>query len=173
MLANLIPAEIFSYDQKTRLCRVKIDGITDGAEVYPEAEILYPIGDKSHHTELEILPGDPVWLAFQYGDPRYPVIAGSRAKNTGNMLDWRKYHHKNIELSADGTLILRAKDIQFIAENSLTTTASSISTTAKTIDMNARISLTGDGLTHNGLDVGSTHKHGEVLRGGDLTSIPK
>ncbi len=108
MFANLIPAVVDSYDQKKRTCRIRIDGITDGGDILPEAEILYPIGDKSHHTELEILSGDLVWVAFQFGDPRYPVICGSRAKNDGNLIDWRRYHHANIELNADGDLYLKA-----------------------------------------------------------------
>lgn len=108
MFPSLIPAVVESYDQATRTCRISIDGITDGADVMPEAEILYPIGDKSQHTELEILAGDLVWVAFQNGDPRYPVICGSRAKNAGNSADWRKYHHANIELNADGDIYLKA-----------------------------------------------------------------
>lgn len=99
------PAIVKSYDQARRTCRIEIPGLTDGGDVLPEAEIEYPIGDKSRNgqfqTELEILPNDTVWVAFIGGDPRYPVITGYRNPQTGNSADWRRYHHQNIELLAD------------------------------------------------------------------------
>ncbi|WP_162019295.1 hypothetical protein [Undibacterium crateris] len=115
------------------MCRIQIDGITDGAEVLPQAEILYPIGDKSQHTELEILKGDLVWLAFQFGDPRYPVIVGSRAKNTGNMLDWRKYHHANIELNADGTMYFKVGKLFHVVTDKAIVEANEITVLANDI----------------------------------------
>lgn len=99
------PAIVKSYDQARRTCRVEIPGITDGGDVLPEAEIEYPVGDKSragkYETELEILPGDTVWIAFIGGDPRYPIITGYRNPQAGNSADWRRYHHKNYELLTD------------------------------------------------------------------------
>lgn len=114
------PAIVKSYDQSRRTCRVEIPGITDGAEVLPEAEILYPIGDKQRAsdnnevhpgvtffpTEIEICPSDTVWVMFIGGDPRYPLIMGYRAPRAGNSVDWRRWHHKNIELIADDELRL-------------------------------------------------------------------
>lgn len=106
------PAVVSSYDQNRRTCRVSIPGVTDGGDVLPEAEIEYPIGDKSragaNTTEIEITPGDPVWIAFIGGDPRYPVITGYRNPQSGNSVDWRRWHHKNIELLADKVMNLTA-----------------------------------------------------------------
>ena len=99
------PAIVKTYDQARRTCRVEIPGITDGGDVLPEAEIEYPVGDKSrsgqYETELEILPGDTVWIAFIGGDPRYPIITGYRNPQAGNSADWRRYHHQNYELLTD------------------------------------------------------------------------
>ncbi len=99
------PAIVRTYNQARRTCRIEIPGLTDGAEVYPEAEIEYPIGDKArsgqYETELEILPGDTVWISFIGGDPRYPIITGYRNPQTGNSADWRRYHHKNSEVLTD------------------------------------------------------------------------
>ena len=99
------PAIVKSYNQQRRTCRIEIPGLTDGGDVYPEAEIEYPIGDKSrigqYQTELEILPGDTVWVSFIGGDPRYPIITGYRNPQTGNSADWRRYHHKNYENLTD------------------------------------------------------------------------
>lgn len=112
--AGRYPAVVKEYDQETRTCRVEIPGLTDGADVLPLAEIEYPIGDKSaagdYSTELEILEGDTVWIAFIGGDPRFPIITGYRNPQTGNSADWRRIHHANIEQVADETLHLQVGD---------------------------------------------------------------
>jgi hypothetical protein len=99
------PAIVRGYDAAARMCRVEIPGLTDGGDVLPEAEIEYPIGDTSragaNTTEIEITPGDAVWIAFIGGDARYPVITGYRNPQAGNSVDWRRWHHKNMELLAD------------------------------------------------------------------------
>lgn len=107
-LSNYTPGFVVSYDAATRLCRVRIPGLTDGSDVLPLAMLSYPIGDKSEHTELRILPGDRVWLDFVNGDARYPIITGFRPKETDNAIAWRRWHHENIELLAD-------EDMQLIA----------------------------------------------------------
>ena len=109
------PAVVKSYDAVSRLCRVQIPGINDGAEVYPQAEIIYPLGDKSksgtHSTEIEILAGDLVWVEFVGGNPEYPVITGYRNPQTGNSLAWRKWHHVNLALDGDATINVTAPAI--------------------------------------------------------------
>lgn len=93
---NLIPAFVVSYNQAARTCTVRVPY----SDETPVAEFCYPMGDKSEHTEIEILEGDRVWLAFINGDQKYPVIMGYRPKRKGNAPGWRKYHHQNIELNA-------------------------------------------------------------------------
>lgn len=95
------PAEVVSYDAAKRQCRIKIPGITDGSPELPIAEIAQSLGDMSEMTEIEILPGDRVWIMFAQGDPRFPVITWYRAKNVGNRIDWRRWRHKNMELLFD------------------------------------------------------------------------
>lgn len=108
MMLGKWPGVVHSYDPDTRTVRVKIDGVTDGAEMYPEAHFEYPIGDKSKHTEIRILAGDEVWLEFMRGDARYPIITGYRTKETGNAVGWRRWHHDNFETEADGEVIIKA-----------------------------------------------------------------
>lgn len=107
------PAIVRSYDQARRTCRVEIPGLTDGGDVLLEAEIEYPVGMKSrtgaNETEIEITPGDTVWIAFIGGDARYPIITGYRNPQAGNSIDWRRWHHKNLELLADAVMRLIAQ----------------------------------------------------------------
>lgn len=108
MRHNLTPGFVESYDPDRKTCRVQIPGQTDGAEVLPEAEFCFPVGDKSEHTDIRILKGDRVWLAFINGDARYPVIMGFRPRQTGNETAWRRFHHDNIEHQADTDLHFQA-----------------------------------------------------------------
>jgi hypothetical protein len=128
------PAIVRSYDPARRTCRVEIPGLTDGGDVFPEAEIEYPIGDKSRagafETEIEILPGDTVWIAFIGGDPRYPIITGWRNPQAGNSLAWRRWHHANVEILADGTMRLA------VGASEIVLTPSGIVINAPRIDLN-------------------------------------
>jgi hypothetical protein len=111
------PGEVASYDGPSRTCRVRIPGVTDGSNVLPVAEIEYPIGDRSddanskNHTEIRIQVGDPVWLEFECGDPRFPIITGARSKREGNPTNWRRWRHPNIEITADNELIINASNV--------------------------------------------------------------
>lgn len=113
-MVGKFPAIVKTYDQARRTCRVEIPAINTGGDVFPEAEIEYSIGDKSRsgiwETEIEILEGDTVWVEFIGGDPRYPIITGWRNPQTGNSKDWRRWHHKNINLEAEKEIIIEAHE---------------------------------------------------------------
>ena len=110
LMPGRYPAIVKTYNQARRTCRIEIPGLTDGGDVLPEAELSYPLGCKSRDgsfaTEIEILPGDTVWIEFIGGDPRYPIITGYRNPQSGNSADWRRWHHANIELIADAEMRL-------------------------------------------------------------------
>lgn len=108
MMLGKWPGEVASYDADKRTVRVKIDGVTDGAEMFPEAQFEYAFGDKSNHTEIRVLQGDLVWIEFMRGDSRYPIITGYRTRETGNVVGWRRWHHDNFETEADGEVIIKA-----------------------------------------------------------------
>lgn len=167
LMAGRYPAVVQSYNQSKRTCRISIPGMTDGGDVLPEAEIEYPIGDKSRSganaTELEITAGDTVWVAFIGGDPRYPIITGYRNPQAGNSADWRRIHHKNIEQLSDDTHHVQAgKTVKIDAGDTVEITAgtsitlkvggatllfnsSSITQTAGQISLNGAISGGGSG----------------------------
>lgn len=104
-LPGRYPAIVRSYSQARRTCRVEIPGLTDGGDVLPEAELDYGLGDRSRNgeftTEYEILPGDTVWVEFIGADSRYPVVISFRNPQVGNSVDWRRWHHRNVELLSD------------------------------------------------------------------------
>lgn len=162
------PAIVRSYDQERRTCRVEIPGLTDGADVLPEAEIEYAIGDKSrtgnHATEIEILAGDTVWIAFIGGDPRYPIITGYRNPQSGNDIDWRRFHHANIEMTADGVLRLNATSLEI--------NAPTVTINATDTNIVSKVNVTGSELKHNGVSISSTHKHSNVTVGSSNSGNP-
>lgn len=114
----------------------------------PRPKFEYKAGDKAAHgqysTELEILPGDTVWIAFIGGDPRYPIITGYRNPQAGNSVDWRRYHHKNYELICDRIIRLLVGNSVFQL-NPDTITGSTTQALTLTIG-SASVSLTPNGL---------------------------
>jgi len=102
------PAVVVGYDANTRLAQVKIEPLDNGADTVLDAELLYPLGDKSN-TAIEVLSGDFVWVEFEGGDPRYPIIVGYRNKRTGNDDSTRRYHHHgSFEILADKIIKIKA-----------------------------------------------------------------
>lgn len=159
LLAGKWPAVIARYDADTRTCAITIPGQTDGAEGELIAEIEYPIGDKSRHatmTEIEILPGDPVWVEFIQGDPRFPLITGWRNPVIGNSKDWRRWHHANIELLADKQMRLIAGEsiLLQVGGTSITLTAGEIASIAAAHTVKGAVSIEG-AVTQTGGDITS------------------
>jgi len=174
LLAGRYPAIIDSVDQVQRLCRIRIPGLTDHADCLPLAEIEYPIGEKSRHkqyaTEIEILPGDPVWVAFIGGDARYPIITGSRNPQAGNQCHWRRWHHTNIGLLADQQLQLHAPTVTITASTLTINAAQTICSGNLTVEGN--LDVTGGTVTHGGKTIGNNHMHGGILSGPGTTTPP-
>ena len=188
VLPSLWPGEVASYDRVKRTCRVGIPGITDGSGTLPEAVFMNALGDRASDTEIRILAGDAVWLMFEGGDPRFPIITGYRTPRAGNPVDWRRWQHANIELTADNQmrLISGAATVMQAGQTIMLTAGASITLTAPAITLDGAVTvtknlavagggggpssmtgnfvLTGDlattgALTNNGVNVGSTHKH--------------
>lgn len=148
LMPGRYPAIVRSYNQARRTCRVEIPGLTDGADVLPEAEIEYPIGDKSragaNTTEIEMLAGDTVWVAFIGGDPRYPIITGYRNPQAGNSADWRRWHHANMELLADTLMkLIAGGDVLIKSGTHVTVQAPSITLDAPQTTCTGKLTVDG------------------------------
>lgn len=184
------PAVVASYDKNTRTCRVQIPGVTDGGRSLPEAEIMYPLGDKpkpvgdaskngGKATEIEILNGDAVWVEFIRGDPRYPLITGHRCANVGNTFDTRRINHKKIELAAEVNLrlVVGGGDtvIEALGNQVKITTPKLIIKGAVEIEGSVKIKgavVQTDGqLSSNGI-LFEQHVHEDVRPGSGLSGIP-
>ena len=183
-MPDLYPAVIRAYDPETRLVRVEIPGVTDGGELLPEAEFNYPLGDKSEHTEIRVLAGDRVWVSFAGGDPRYPVVMGYRNKRVGNDLDWRRWHHQNIQLEADEVIHIKGKNIVIDGADSVTvntkaatvnaTDSVAVNTKQATVDATESVSVTTataavTATTSASIDSPTTAVSGHLSVGGNLT----
>lgn len=137
------PAVVVGYDANTRLAQVKIEPLDNGADTVLDAELLYPLGDKSN-TAIEVLAGDFVWVEFEAGDPRYPIIAGYRNKRTGNDDSTRRYHHANIELFADNTIKIKG-DVKVIVESAtVEVNATTVTVTASNTNITSLVNITGN-----------------------------
>lgn len=160
------PAIIKEYDKVTRTCRVEIPQITSGGDVLPNAEICYPIGDKSQireniiTTEIELLPNDTVWVEFLNGDQNHPIIVGYRNPQTNNDIDWRRWHHKNVQIIADEQMLFNAANMVITLSGDLT------------INATGNVAINSATLKHNGKNVGQDHKHSGVQTGGGNTGNP-
>lgn len=168
-LPGRYPAIVRTYDPVVRICRVEIPGLTDGADVFPIAEIEYPIGFRTHGqyaTEIEILAGDEVWISFIGGDPRYPVITGYRAPERGNSNEWRRVHHANLEFLADALVHVKAGgDITIETAANVTVKAAHVTVDAPATECTGNLKVAG------GLNVvGISRLDGEIQSGGNIAS---
>lgn len=181
------PAVVDSYDKSTRECRVKVPSLTDGGDEALLAEIEYPVGDKSKagqfSTDILMLPGDPVWVEFLGGDPRYPIITGQRNPQVGNGTDWRRFHQANIELLAQQLMNLIAGGIITIksdakvnviaplthVQGDMTVDGLITGVGGITVSGGGGAAFSGGAITHNGVNIGSTHTHTEQGDGAEVS----
>ena len=138
------PAVVMSYDANTRLAKIKLEPLDDGADTQLEAELLYPLGDKSN-TAIEVLAGDFVWVEFEQGDPRYPIIVGYRNKRTGNDDLTRRYHHHgNFEILADNIIKIKGNVKVIVESATVEVIATTVNVTASNTNINSVVAITGN-----------------------------
>ena len=138
------PAVVVSYDANTRLAKIKLEPLDDGADTLLEAELCYPLGDKSN-TAIEVLAGDFVWVEFEQGDPRYPIIVGYRNQRTGNDDLTRRYHHHgNFEILADNIIKIKGNVKVIVESETVEVIATTVNVTANNTNINSVVAITGN-----------------------------
>lgn len=138
------PAVVMSYDANTRLAKIKLEPLDDGADTQLEAELCYPLGDKSN-TAIEVLAGDFVWVEFEQGDPRYPIIVGYRNKRTGNDDLTRRYHHHgNFEILADNIIKIKGNVKVIVESATVEVIATTVNVTASNTNITSLVNITGN-----------------------------
>lgn len=138
------PAVVMSYDANTRLAKIKLEPLDEGADTQLEAELLYPLGDKSN-TAIEVLAGDFVWVEFEQGDPRYPIIVGYRNKRTGNDDLTRRYHHHgNFEILADNIIKIKGNVKVIVESATVEVIATTVNVTASNTNITSLVNITGN-----------------------------
>lgn len=144
MMFGKYPAVVVGYDGVTRLAKVKLEPLDDGADTALDAELLYPLGDKSN-TAIEVLANDPVWVEFEAGDPRYPIIVGYRNKREGNDDSTRRYHHHgSFEILADNIIKIKG-DMKVIVESeTVEVHATTVTVTATNTNITSLVNITGN-----------------------------
>lgn len=164
MPADLYAAVVEAVDRDRREVRVSVPPYTDGASEWPLAEINYPIGDDSTNTEIRIVEGKPIWVSFHNGDPRYPVIMGSRNPRVGNVVGMRRWNHDNFELNADDTFTINAgsKIALVVGGTTLTLTPEELAGIASAIKLQGPVTQTGGDMTSDGI---SAQHHVHIEQG--------
>ena len=164
MMAGRYPAVVKTYNQGRRTCRIEIPGLT--------------VGDKSragaNTTEIEFTAGDTVWISFIGGDPRYPIITGNRNPQSGNSVDWRRWHHKNMELLADVLMkLIAGGDVLIKSDTKITLQAPLILLDAPQSTSTAKHTVQGlltwqAGAAGAGGGAGNAISGGMTVSGGDV-----
>ncbi|XDZ50190.1 hypothetical protein AB8Q18_08265 [Neisseriaceae bacterium CLB008] len=166
----LWPGVIKSYDGDRRKVRIEVTGLTDGAELLPEADLLYALGDSHDNTEVQIKGGELVWIDFLANDERYPIIMGFRQPESGNITGIRRWQQDTIELIAGKNILLKAPDIKFECTALQSTGVNTFdkasnmdggmqTTEGGAVASKGGLALKGGTITHNGIDIGDSHYH--------------
>lgn len=165
-LGRWTPGVIDSVDSRTRIVRVQIPGLTDGAQQYPEAEICYPVGEDCRETDRRIKPGALVWLDFVGGNPKYPIIIGYRCPQRGNAEGVHRIAQQRIELLADADMELSATSGTLTIKAGTKVVLESpgfefkgVATFAELVTMVKGVDVTGGDIHHMGVSVGRQHAH--------------
>lgn len=83
-----------------------------------------------------------------------------------------KYKGAVVRITKDGDVEISAKNIKYLAEDDLTFSAKNVIIEADNTTITSDISTSGS-LDNNGVNVGSTHKHGGVTTGSSDTQGPQ
>lgn len=121
---GFFPAKILSIADNKKTVQVSVDPYTNGAENGITAKLAYPVGFNDKDTELQIIGQPDVWVFFEGGQFKNPVVAFFRTHQTGSETGIFRLRHKKLEFYAD-SMGFYAKNILFDADTHTTGDATS------------------------------------------------
>lgn len=191
-----LPGIIESYDAAKMTCSVRIaikalasrDGAYDWVSMpkLVDVPVIFPNGGGFVLT-FPVTAGDECLVMFssrcidswwQLGGEQPPFEYRMHDLSDGfALLGPRSQPRKvpspsttSVELrSEDGTAVVQinaAKEIKLVSPTK-------VRIEAPDVEIDGAVAITGSALTHNGVNVGSTHIHGNVRSGGDLSGVPQ
>ena len=166
------PATILSYDAASRTARISVEPFTKNAPEGLKAIFAYAVGEDDRKTEIKVMPGDEVWIFFESGQPRAPIIAFYRSHGIGARIDTRAIEQENIEILANANASIMAEQISLYASN--TDIYSNVTIHGNlTVTGNVDAAQVTGGIvrTESGTSLG-THTHGGVKSGTDFSAPP-
>lgn len=195
-IEDMLPARVVAYDDATNRATIQpliMMGTSDGGKVSRAAVPGIPVfrfGGGGFFVAVPIAPGDFGWLKACDRDI-------SLMMQRGGLEDWpntERLHSFSDAMFFPDTLkdwVIDAANAAAMVIQSLDGTvcisvhagkvvidAPRVEIAAPDIAMTGDVQITGDvaisggSLTHNGTDVGSTHKHGGVQSGSSNTGVP-
>ncbi|WP_058909741.1 Gp138 family membrane-puncturing spike protein [Entomohabitans teleogrylli] len=190
-----LPAEIISYDRKTNRATVRplITRITTAGERVERASIasvpVLALGGGDFGITFPLKTGDRGWIESSDRDISLFLQADEVARpNTLRLHDFADGRFipdlmadYDLPDGHDDALVIQHKageSVLLLGEKSLELRMgeTSVVVTEERITLNAgngTLSLSADGFTHNGKNIGSTHTHPGVERGGSSTDQPE
>lgn len=166
------PATILSYDAASRTARISVEPFTKDAPQGLKARFAYAIGEDDRKTEIKVVSGDEVWIFFESGQPRAPIIAFYRSHSVGVRIDTRAIEQENVEILANSQFAVMADHINLYANG--TDIYSDVTIHGQLIVTG---DITGAEITGSAVKTTSgknldTHTHSGVKSGQDTSGLP-
>lgn len=152
-LFGFFPGTILSYNKPAKTVQVSVEPYTSGSENGITAKLAYPVGFTDNDLELSIVGNPDVWVFFENGQFKNPVVSFFRTRQSG---------------STEGVLRLRQKKIEFIADEIEFITKQ----TTNTGNAHTKGEVTSDGDMIAGSISLIKHPHGGVQSGSSNTTAP-
>lgn len=152
-LFGFYPGKILSYSKSAKTVQVSIEPYTSGSENGITAKLAYPVGFTDSDLELSIVNNPDVWVFFENGQFKNPVVSFFRTKQSGSTQDVLRLRQKTIELIAD--------EIKFITGQT---------TTTGNAHTDGQVTSKGDMIAGNVSLM--SHPHGGVQPGSGNTAPP-
>lgn len=179
-----LPGQIVSWDGslavvKPSLPKKLTDGSSLAAPQIVSVPVCFPVGSGGDAViSVPLAAGDPVTLHFAERSLENWLSGSDDAPDDPRRFDLTDCFASPVVRpnvgSCDTTnlsLSFGGGSIKITPGGEIEITGGKVTINGKTI-VNGETAINGSSLTHNGKDVGDTHKHGGIVKGGADTEVP-